>query len=227
MLLLTLDCSSASASAALFEDGILLYEAYVQNGLTHSTSIMPMVNDCFAYGGRSIAQVDAIGAVAGPGSFTGVRLCVATAMGLANGRPCYALNTLDVLAEQAAEFPGLVCPMLDARAGQVYCAAYLNGKPVIEHSALRLTDFLQALEKQNMPCLFVGDGAAVHRQTLEQTPFATIGRPGLLGVHAGTAAKMMLQRQESWQPAALLRPIYLRAPQAERERQRRLEHGGV
>lgn len=226
MLILTLDASSVSASAALCEDGRILYEAYVHNGLTHSTSLMPMVADCFRYGGKSIEQVDAIGVVAGPGSFTGVRIAVATAMGLAGDRPCIALNTLDVLARQAAHFGEIICPLLDARASQVYCAAYRNGQMIHPHGAEKLSDFLCVLKGFGGNCLFVGDGAAAYKDALLESGIGTIAQPWYLGVHAGTAGQMAFEKSDSFVQAKDLRPIYLRRPQAERERLKRMEKGG-
>ncbi|MDR3085271.1 MAG: tRNA (adenosine(37)-N6)-threonylcarbamoyltransferase complex dimerization subunit type 1 TsaB [Christensenellaceae bacterium] len=222
MLILTLDASSVSASAALSEDGRLIYEAYVQNKLTHSASLLPMIDDCFRYGGKGIEEVELIGVAAGPGSFTGVRIAVATAMGLAGARPCAPLSTLEALARQAALFEGIVCPILDARGGQVYCAAYEGGKLLLPESAEALDAFLAKLPR-GKGCLFVGDGAAAYQAQIEKAGFTAAKEPSLLGLHAAFLAPLALEKREAWLPAARLRPVYLRRPQAERER---MQKGG-
>ncbi|MDR2514900.1 MAG: tRNA (adenosine(37)-N6)-threonylcarbamoyltransferase complex dimerization subunit type 1 TsaB [Christensenellaceae bacterium] len=220
MLILTLDASSASASAALSEEGRLIYEAYVQNALTHSASLLPMIHDCFRYGGRAIEEVELIGVAAGPGSFTGVRIAVATAMGLAGCRPCARLSSLEALARQAASFPGIVCPILDARGGQVYCAAFEGGEALLPEAAEGLEAFMAKLPR-GQKALFVGDGAAAYGARIEEAGFIAAREPSLLGLHAAFLAPMALEKKESWLPAAALRPLYLRRPQAERERLQR------
>ena len=225
MLCLSLDASSLSASAALNEDGVLLAETYVQNGLTHSTSLLPMVDGCLRAAGCQMDQVTLMAVAAGPGSFTGVRIAVTTAMGLAGERPCACVNTLEALARGAEGFPGPVCPMLDARAGQVYASAYLGGREVIAPTACKLEEYLDALRDLNAPCLFVGDGARAYRERLETSGLGSVAGPSLLGLHASFICQIAMERPQTWTQAAALRPIYLRAPSAERTRKEREQHG--
>ncbi len=224
MLCLSLDASSLSACAALHESGVLLAECYAQNGRTHSTSLMPMVDFCLHLAGRTMEQVGLVAVAAGPGSFTGVRIAVATAMGLAEGRRAAAVNTLEALARQAQGFQGLICPLLDARAGQVYAAAYRDGREVLAGAALPLEGYLQSLRSLRAPCLFVGDGVRVHAQALEASGLGRLGGPNLLGLHGGAVCELALDREDSWGPAESLRPIYLRAPSAERARLEKQAH---
>lgn len=224
MLCLSLDASSLSACAALHESGVLLAECYAQNGRTHSTSLMPMVDFCLRLTGRTMEQVGLVAVAAGPGSFTGVRIAVATAMGLAEGRRAAAVNTLEALAWQAQGFQGLICPLLDARAGQVYAAAYRDGREVLAGAALPLEGYLQSLRSLHAPCLFVGDGVRVHAQALEASGLGRLGGPNLLGLHGGAVCELALDREDTWGPAESLRPIYLRAPSAERARLEKQDH---
>ena len=235
MIFLTLDASSSSASVSVTKDDVLVYESYLNNGLTHSSGLMPMVEDALRHAGLDIAQIDVFGCVVGPGSFTGVRIGVATVKGLAGDKPCAPVDGLEALAAQAARFDGLealaaqaarfdglVCPILDARAGQVYTALFENGVHVMDDVPLKLEELLDSLRPKGKKVLFVGDGVPVQAQRLQQEDFAVLGAPSLHGLHASFAAQIAAAHPESWVDAAALRPLYLRAPQAERERAARL-----
>lgn len=222
MIFLTLDASSSAASVSLSEESQLLYESYLNNGLTHSSSLMPMVEDALCHAGLDIADVDVFGCVVGPGSFTGVRIGVATVMGLAGDKPCAPVDGLEALATQASGFAGLVCPILDARAQQVYGAAFENGVRVLPDEPIKLDLFLEKLRAFGKPCLFVGDGVKAYEAVLREVPFAELGSAPLRGLHASFAALLAQARPETWVSARDLRPLYLRAPQAERERAARL-----
>lgn len=222
MIFLTLDASSSSASVSVTKDDVLVYESYLNNGLTHSSGLMPMVEDALRHAGLDIAQIDVFGCVVGPGSFTGVRIGVATVKGLAGDKPCAPVDGLEALAAQAARFDGLVCPILDARAGQVYTALFENGVRVMDDVPLKLEELLDSLRPKGKKVLFMGDGVPVQAQRLQQEDFAVLGAPSLHGLHASFAVQIAAAHPESWVDAAALRPLYLRAPQAERERAARL-----
>ena len=222
MIQLMLDASSSSASVCVLKDDKLIYESYLNNGLTHSASLMPMVEDAMRHAGVDIADIDLFGCVVGPGSFTGVRIGVATVMGLAGDKPCAPVDGLEALAAQAVGFDGIVVPMLDARAGQVYTAQFENGVRIAEDEPIKLDELLEKLEKTGKKCLFLGDGAAANKAKLESTGFGVVAPASMHGLHASFAAEIAMKRPESWVPAAELRPLYLRAPQAEREREAKL-----
>ena len=217
-----LDASSSSASVCVLKDDKLLYESYLNNGLTHSASLMPMVEDAMRHAGVDIAEIDLFGCVVGPGSFTGVRIGVAPVMGLAGDKPCAPVDGLEALAMQAPGFDGIVVPMLDARAGQVYAAQFENGVRICEDEPVKLDELLESLSAAGKKCLFVGDGAAANKIKLENTGFGIVAPCALHGLHASAAAELAMKRPESWIPATALRPLYLRAPQAERERAEKL-----
>ena len=101
MVLLTLDASSSTASVCVTRDDALLYESYLHNGRMHAAVLLPMVEDALRCAGLGIAEVDAFGCVVGPGSFTGVRIGVATVMGLAGDKPCAPVDALEALAARA------------------------------------------------------------------------------------------------------------------------------
>ena len=229
MIQLMLDASSSAASVCIVKDDRLLYESYLNNGLTHSSSLMPMVEDAMRHAGVEMEQIDLFGCVVGPGSFTGVRIGVATVMGLAGDKPCAPVDGLEALAMQAVGFDGVVVPMLDARAGQVYAALFENGQRLADDEPIKLDELLEKLAAMGKKCLFLGDGAAAHREILEAVDFGVMAPYALYGLHASAAAAIACARPETWIPASQLRPLYLRAPQAERERAARLakeaQHG--
>ena len=233
MVLLTLDASSSTASVCVTRDDALLYESYLHNGRMHAAVLLPMVEDALRCAGLGIAEVDAFGCVVGPGSFTGVRIGVATVMGLAGDKPCAPVDALEALAAQGADFPGLVCLILDARAGQVYAAVFEGGARRTDDAPVKLEALLDDLRGRGKPCLFLGDGATANLARLAQEPFARVAPEPLRGLRASFAARLAAARPETYVSADALRPLYLRAPQAERARNARLglageeeSHGG-
>ena len=126
MKILALESSAVSASVALTEDEKLVAQSFQNCGLTHSRTLLPMAENLLANCGVSLADVDAIAVAHGPGSFTGVRIGVATVKGLALGadKPCLGVSTLEAMAWGARALSGDLCCVMDARAGQVYNALF-------------------------------------------------------------------------------------------------------
>lgn len=233
MVLLTLDASSSTASVCVTRDDALLYESYLHNGRMHAAVLLPMVEDALRCAGLELRDVDGFACVVGPGSFTGVRIGVATVMGLAGDKPCAPVDALEALAAQGADFPELVCPILDARAGQVYAAVFEGGARRTDDAPVKLEALLDDLRGRGKPCLFLGDGATANLARLAQEPFARVAPEPLRGLRASFAARLAAVRPETYVSADALRPLYLRAPQAERARNARLglageeeSHGG-
>ena len=216
MILLSIDTSGPACSAALLADDRLLGEIVINSALTHSETIMPAVDELLSRENLTCADVDLFAVAAGPGSFTGVRIGVCAAKGMAHaaGKPCARANSLAALAAGLPFVPGVVCTILDARREQVYCAAYRwTG------AALPLTELLKALP-ENEIITFTGDGAAVHEARIrallgERARFAP---PHARVLRASSAAYWARLDSSCHMEARLLTPIYLRAPQAERER---------
>ena len=123
---LAIDTSGPVAGCAVLKAGRIVHLTAMNHGLTHSETIMPAVDAALEGAGLRCGDVDVFAAVAGPGSFTGVRIGVCAAKGLAHavGKPCVAVHALEALAMNFYGFDGLCCPILDARRGQVYCAAF-------------------------------------------------------------------------------------------------------
>lgn len=228
MNIVAIDTSGPAASCAVLIDGEIVQSIAMNRGLTHSETIMPALDACMSAAGLTCDQVDCFATVAGPGSFTGVRIGVCAVKGLAHAwnRPCARIDALEALAMNFAGFDGLACPILDARRGQVYCAAFdmKNGMPVrvLEDAAIDLTEFLASLPKDRR-LVFLGDGLRVHAARIRETlTEALIAPANLRQLRADAACLLAEARPEEWMEARKLTPIYLRLPQAERERNQRL-----
>ena len=147
MLILSIDTATPVAGVALVDDKKVYYEAVANTGYKHSRTLLEMIDVSFRQTGYSLDDVDAIAVTTGPGSFTGLRIGLATAKGLALARskPLIGIPTLDAIAHNVSWRPDLICPILNARKGEVYAAFYQGGT----YSARRLTDYL-ALSPDNL-----------------------------------------------------------------------------
>ena len=229
MNIVAIDTSGPLASCAVMKDGAIAHLIAMNQGLTHSETIMPALDDAMSAAGLRCADVDAFAVVAGPGSFTGVRIGVCAAKGLAHAwnKKCVQVDALETLAMNYQCFDGIACPILDARRGQVYCAAFdmKGGMParILPDDAIELGAFLDKLPKDRR-LVFLGDGLRVHAGKIKEIlPDAIIAPANLRDLRADAACILAAARPESWMDAHLLTPIYLRIPQAERERNARLK----
>lgn len=224
MILLFLDTSGPSAGVALMEDGVVRYEAMTVNAFTHSQSILPMTEEAFRRTGLSLEGVDYLAVTAGPGSFTGVRIGVSTVKGLAHAlnKPCVAVDALEAMAAGVQPFSGVICPIQDARAGQVYGAAF-QGETLarlLPDQPLKLEEFLDQAGALGKRLLFLGDGMPVHRERIaammgERALFAP---PHLAFLRPAAAAALAWEKQDEAVDYLSLEPLYLRAPSAERQK---------
>jgi tRNA threonylcarbamoyladenosine biosynthesis protein TsaB len=230
MLLLAFETSAKAASVALFEGNTLLAEQYQNTGLTHSQTLLVMAEDLLKQCGKTAQDVQAVAVANGPGSFTGVRIGVCAAKGFAHAvnKPCVAIHALEALAMNFYGFDGLVCPILDARRSQVYCALFdaSNGFPkrVMEDDAVALDVLLERLP-EGRKIAFLGDGLGVHAKKIVEKlgDHALIAPANLRDLRPDAVCALAEQKQDEWVTAHELRPVYLRAPQAERERNARLK----
>ena len=163
MLILGFDTTGKSCSAAINEDDNLIGELYAENGNTHSVSLMPMIDGLLKSQDIKFEQIDAIAVSAGPGSYTGIRIGICTAKGLAHAQniPLIPVNALYALALNVRDHRGFICPVMDARRGEVYCAVYDNTQGDMKLAAAPRAMSLEELlneQKSNSP-LYLGDGA--------------------------------------------------------------------
>ena len=227
MLTLAFETSAKAASVALTEDGRLLGESYQNTGLTHSQTLMVMAEDLLKQCGKTMADVTAVAVAEGPGSFTGVRIGVAAAKGLAWGGqlPCYGVSTLEAMAVSLGIYEGHICACMDARRNQVYNALFLaeGGKleRLTEDRAIALVDLKSDLEHIDGPIFLVGDGAVLTHRTLSGEIPGLILPPEHKRHQRAVGVGLAAMEQEAVDAAAMA-PNYLRLSQAERERAERL-----
>ncbi len=228
MTLLAIDSTGPSLSVAIACEGKIVYECFQRTGHTHSERLMPMIDAALQAQGTEPSQLDALAVTVGPGSFTGVRIGVETAKALCHAleKPCVPVNALEAIARGAGGFEGVICPMQDARAGQVYAAAYWDGEKILPDGAMKLDEFLEALPDE-AACCFLGDGAQAHREAIAQAmgERAVFAQESDMNLRAANAALIACERPETavgWRKVA---PYYLRKPQAEREREAREAQG--
>lgn len=231
MKILALDSTAQIATVALCEDDRLLAEYSVNNGNTHSETILPMAESVLRMLNLTTDNIDLFCASAGPGSFTGVRIGVAAAKGFAWGAeiPCVGVSTLEAMAQQMREFEGLVCCAMDARRQQVYHALFDSSHGELTRlcpdCAISLEELAETLKKSEKPKIMVGDGAQLCYNTLAKTVPGCILPPENRIMQRASGVAVVAQRllSEGYAPdSAALVPNYLRLSQAERERNERL-----
>lgn len=230
MKILAIDTSGQTASAAIIEDSRLIGEFSQNDKLTHSQTIMPMVAMLCEQTNTKKEELDYIACAVGPGSFTGLRIGAATAKGLCLGlnKPLLAVPTLDALAYNVFMTNAIVCPIMDARRGQVYACFYEWTDDKLEHlteymaqSIEVIINMAQAFER---PVLFLGDGVPVHREKLEKNPQFYFAPASCSLQRAASVAALGKRLAEEGKAISgnELELIYLRKSQAEREREERL-----
>ena len=232
MKLLAIDSSGLVASVALMEDDILVGEYTIHNKKTHSQTLLPMIADMMKMSGIDKNDLDAIAVAAGPGSFTGLRIGAATAKGLAQGLgiPIVPISSLEGLAYNLQGLSDPVCPIMDARRGQVYSGIYDVSaslpKALYEDGARPIEEVIEQVKTLGKPVTFIGDGVPVFKDRLIETlgsvdndGLAAFGNDAVRYQRASSIAILgKLYLADGREVAAHeFVPRYLRATQAERE----------
>ena len=222
MKLLSIESSAKAASVSLTQGEALLCQYYHNSGLTHSRTLLPMADDLLKNMELTPADIDAIAVAVGPGSFTGIRIGVATAKGMAFAmdRPCFGVSTLEAMAWQGAHMGGIICPVMDARRNQVYNALFeeRDGKltRLTEDRAIAVEDLF--CETRGKQLLLVGDGAKMCYNWLKErdelNPVKMLPENILYQSAWGVS---MAAKYADPCSAHELKPNYIRLSQAERE----------
>ena len=231
MKILALESSATACSAALWGEEGLIAQSFQNSGLTHSRTLLPMARDLLNNCGTGLEQVDVIAVAAGPGSFTGLRIGVATAKGLAwaEDKDCAPCSTLESMAWPLAHLEGrvIVCAM-DARRSQVYNALFLAAGEGLQRltpdRAIGLDQLGEELKKVEKEKIVVGDGARLCYNTLTEQGITLKMAPEHLRMQSawGVArAALELVRSGGLVSGEELAPVYCRLSQAERERPER------
>ena len=142
MILLTLDTSSVTAAAGLYRDGAPVAELFMNNGLTHSQTAVPMIEALFKLSRLSPNDLTDIAVTNGPGSFTGLRIGVSAALGMAasTGANCVGVSSLEAAARSAGRHDGIICALMDARRGEAYTAIFRNNLRLREDRAIPIIE---------------------------------------------------------------------------------------
>ena len=222
--ILALESSARAASCAVSENDKIIAYSYQNSGLTHSTTLLPMVEDMLKNLGQRLDDMDLIAVAHGPGSFTGIRIGVATAKGLMWGaeKPGVGVSTLEAMAWGCVCLEGaLICAAMDARRGQIYNALFeiKDSAPLrlTEDRAISLAELASELQNSKKTIFAVGDGAELCYKALGKAGIAcrlmteNIRKQNACGV----ACAALHAPREAWGD---IEPVYLRLSQAERER---------
>ncbi len=229
MLTLGLDTTAGTASAAILSDEKLLCEYTLNSGNTHSQTLLPMIENMLGLLGKKPSDIDLYVCAAGPGSFTGVRIGAATVKGLAEpfDTPCVPVSALEALAQNLAGYEGLLCPAMNARRQQVYTALFesdgIGISRISEDQAMAVEELAVLLQDMKKPVYFTGDGydlvsGLTDRVTPERMRYQSAASVALCGYRIYRNA----DDKTNYTAEALL-PTYLRKPQAQREREARMQ----
>lgn len=221
MTILAIDTSNYTLGAALVREKTVMAEYITYLKKNHSVRAMPAVNSLLADCGLTPQDLTKIVVAKGPGSYTGVRIGVTLAKTLAWSLklPISAVSSLEVLAANGRHFQGLICPLFDARRGQVYTGLYeyQDGRlqSVLPDQNVLLTDWLGMLREKTSPVLFLGHDTAIHEQTIkhELVSQAVIGTAAQHNPRPSELAFLGLEKEEA--DVHSLVPDYLRLAEAE------------
>lgn len=231
MNILALDASGIAGSVAYIKAGKLVGEYYICDKLTHSQTIMPMLEHMKQLLEINLDEIDAIAVTSGPGSFTGLRIGVTAAksLALALDVPIIGVPTLDTLAYAIRETEALICPLMDARRHQVYTALYewKEGELIklIEDSALDIEALFDKVKAFDREVVFLGDGVQVYKELIKTTfKEKALLAPSFLNMQRASVLadiSIKLFKEGKVEDPSLFTPIYLRKSQAEREKEER------
>jgi tRNA threonylcarbamoyladenosine biosynthesis protein TsaB len=231
MKILSIDSSAIAASVAVCEDTTLLAEYTLNNGNTHSETILPMVESALKMLGLSVSDIDLFAVSNGPGSFTGVRIGTATVKGLAfgKGKPCVGVSTLEALAYNLVGYKGIICPVMNARRSQVYTALFESDGErltrVIEDTPMSISELDELLSECGEAVRFCGDGYDVTVPNLKNSKFISVPeRERVQSAYSVAVVALEKYKNGEYTSDKELVSTYLRPSQAERERAERLKN---
>ncbi len=227
-----IDTSATAASVSICEDGHVLSEFFVNVKLTHSQTMMPMVKAALDCARLSLQEIDVFAVSNGPGSFTGLRIGISAVKGMAFAleKPCIGISTLEAIARNALSIPGILCPVMDARVKQVYNALFESDGQQMNRlcpdRAVTIAELFEELQSFDRPVVLVGDGAELcAREFAGKLPQAVLVQPNIRYQRASSICALAYEEMKAGRSvsADALGVQYLRLPQAERERNARLQ----
>ena len=234
MKILGVDSSATAASAAVISDGKLLSFTFSNTGLTHSQTLLPMIDNTLKTAGLTVNDIDCFAVTNGPGSFTGVRIGVSAVKGLSQplNKSCMAVSTLEAIAKPLENSGVYAVSVMDARCNQVYTAQFdcENGfKRVTEDDAISIEALAEQLKAVNKRIVLIGDGASLCYEKMKCIVNGVELAP--LNIRYQSASSVALIAYDNYREfgegcfinSYELLPNYLRLSQAERELKKKQE----
>ncbi|MBR6259632.1 MAG: tRNA (adenosine(37)-N6)-threonylcarbamoyltransferase complex dimerization subunit type 1 TsaB, partial [Oscillospiraceae bacterium] len=213
MKILAIESSAKAASCCIAENGTLLAQYFQKSALTHSRTLLAMTEHMLSDLDMKIADIDGIAVARGPGSFTGVRIGVAAAKGLAWGadKPVCGVSTLEAMAHHISDREGLICPVMDARRSQVYNAIFegKNLERLAPDRAIALEELAEEIKKSGKTICLVGDGAGITCDYFNKVGIEATLAPEPLLFQSAWGVAMAVEKGEFVSPDELS-PVYLR-----------------
>ena len=224
MLILGIDTAAAPCCAAVYDTDKqqTLGSFVINNKLTHSVTLMPVVSDLLRNSGITTEDIDLCAVANGPGSFTGLRIGISAVKGMAfaASKPCAAVSTLEAMAYNVAICDGVVCASIDARCNQVYTATFLNDNGTVtrltDEECLKADELAARLSEYDGDIILVGDGAQLVKKAADEQGIDTRLAPDPLRFQTGYGVCLAAMNAERIAPEQLM-PMYLKLPQAQRE----------
>lgn len=230
MKILAIDTSGPNCSVAIIDDNKVVADFTINNGTTHSQNLVPMVEQVQKFTNIELSDIDAFACSIGPGSFTGLRIGIATIKGFAMSlnKPVLSVPTLLALAYNICNFDGVICSIIDARNDNVYAGIYRSSEEGIELVDDYVSDnveiLIDKLKDFDDNIIFVGDGVETYKDLLlenlksdsKEISFATSHLNCQYALSVARAAKDMAFKNE-YNDYNSLSPLYLKKSQAERE----------
>jgi tRNA threonylcarbamoyl adenosine modification protein YeaZ len=250
MIILAVDSSSKVATVALMKDEKLLGEINLNDKKEHSVILMNIIQDLLKHNNLSIDDIDGYVVSKGPGSFTGLRIGMATIKGLSFGsnKPYVSVSSLDALALSVSNFDGIICPIMDALRNSVYTSLYkghsnsgnyidepkdsdlknelpISLEKLLDYSALDIDELIELIKSKKEKVIFIGDGIDKYKDYLiENCPNCYFPPNHLNLVRASSLGELgsILIKNGNFDDSNST-PFYLKKPQAEREYEQRMQ----
>lgn len=232
MLILSVESATSAASVAILNEKGVLGESTLNFKKQHSVILMTLIDTILKDNNLTIKDIDGFVVSKGPGSFTGLRIGMATVKGLCLGlnKPLISISTLDGLAYNELNFNGIICPIMDALRDNVFTAFYKNEngtlKKLSEHNHVSVNELVNKIKEFDEPVIFVGDGIEKHKdfltENVENCSFASITNNFAKASSLGALGKELLEKGVH-DNLNECKPMYLRKSQAEREYDKKME----
>lgn len=228
MKILSIESSAMTASVAVVTEDKMIGEYTTNNKMTHSQTILPMIDELLKKTGVELPEITHIAVSAGPGSFTGLRIGCATAMGMAMALdiPVVSVPTLEAMAYNFFGNSGIICPMMDARRSRVYTGIYESDNMVMntlwDQTVEEIESVVDKINGYGKNVVLLGDGVKAYENIIEQNikvPYmkAPLNLCDQRASSVGLLAINMIQNGNV-EPSIMCKPIYLRPSQAEQEK---------